>query len=209
MFEKSKTPILGILRGIEENSVEMLSDTCINAGLHYVEITMNTKSASNLIKLMNQAANGYLTVGAGTVLKLHDLEMAIFADAKFIVCPTIAEDVIKECVSLNIPVFPGALTPTEVIKAWDLGAEMVKLFPASVFGPSYIKELKAPLNFIKIMAVGGVNEQNINLYFDQGADAVAFGASIFKQQWITECSYDLIEKKIKDLIQTYRKHHNE
>jgi 2-dehydro-3-deoxyphosphogluconate aldolase / (4S)-4-hydroxy-2-oxoglutarate aldolase len=204
MFEKDKLPILGILRGITEISVNPLALSCINSGLHYLEITMNTKGAEHLIGQMIDASNNRLFVGAGTVLNMEDLKRALAAGAKFIVCPTIVEEVIIECHGQNIPVFPGALTPTEVQKAWSLGATMVKLFPASFFGPAYIRELKAPLNSIKIMAVGGVNENNINVYFSEGADAVAFGSSIFKQQWIDEGRFDLIEEKIRSLIKQFK-----
>jgi 2-dehydro-3-deoxyphosphogluconate aldolase / (4S)-4-hydroxy-2-oxoglutarate aldolase len=207
MFEKDKLPILGILRGITEISVKPLALTCINSGLKYIEITMNTKGAEDLIRQMITVSDNKLFVGAGTVLNLEDLNRALAAGAKFIVCPTIVEEVILECNEQHIPVFPGALTPTEVQKAWSLGATMVKLFPASFFGPAYIRELKAPLNSIKIMAVGGVNENNINVYFSEGADAVAFGSSIFKQQWIDEGRFDLIEEKIGALIKQFKLTH--
>lgn len=204
MFEKDKLPILGILRGVKEKNVQPLALSCIRSGLCYIEITMNTDGAINLIRQMISLPDNKLIVGAGTVLNMYDLENALKAGARFIVCPTVIKDVIQECVRQNLPVFPGALTPTEVQMAWDMGAAMVKLFPASVFGPSYIKELKAPLNSVRIMAVGGINEQNINYYFASGADAVAFGASIFKPHWLMENRYDLIEEKLIALIRSYK-----
>jgi 2-dehydro-3-deoxyphosphogluconate aldolase/(4S)-4-hydroxy-2-oxoglutarate aldolase len=204
MITKDKLPILGILRGIEENHIEPLAASCINTGLERVEITMNTIGAPRLIKKMIRAAGTDLQVGAGTVLTLQDLEEAINAGAQFIVCPSLIEEVIKECVQNNFPVYPGALTPTEVHKAWDLGATMVKLFPASVFGPSYIKELKGPFDKIKIMAVGGVGVENIKTYFENGADAVAFGGSIFKLQWMREGRFDLVANEIRRLIWAFQ-----
>jgi 2-dehydro-3-deoxyphosphogluconate aldolase/(4S)-4-hydroxy-2-oxoglutarate aldolase len=194
MFEKDQLPFLGILRGAK---------VCIHCGLQYLEITMNTENAPQLISKMIRLTKNKITVGAGTVLNCKDYDQAAAAGAQFIVSPSVAEDVIKKCVKNSIPVFPGALTPTEVQKAWDLGATMVKLFPASVFGPAYIKELKGPFNLIRIMAVGGVDEKNISDYFSSGVDAIAFGVSIFNQKWMAEDCYDLIEEKLKTLIEKY------
>jgi 2-dehydro-3-deoxyphosphogluconate aldolase/(4S)-4-hydroxy-2-oxoglutarate aldolase len=205
MFEKEKLPILAILRGVEEKHLKPLAEICINCGLKYIEITMNTTNPSHLIRQMIDAYGKKLVIGAGTILNKNDLEIALEAGARFIVCPSIIEEVIKECVMLDIPIFPGVLTPSEVQKAWDMGAAMVKLFPASAFGPSYIRELKGPFNKIKIMAVGGVNEENISIYFENGADAVAIGESIFNLQWLTEGQYKRVEKKICALIKSYRK----
>jgi len=205
MFEHGKLPIMGILRGIEERNVQPLAETCIDAGMDYLEITMNTNDAVGLIRQMTEVSNDRLIIGAGTVLTTNDLEEALAAGAKFIVCPTIVEAVITECLMQKIPVFPGALTPNEFQKAWDMGATMVKLFPASVFGPSYIKELKGPFNSLKIIAVGGVNEQNIGSYFKSGAEAVAFGASIFKPEWLAKDRYELIKEGLMALIGSYKK----
>jgi 2-dehydro-3-deoxyphosphogluconate aldolase/(4S)-4-hydroxy-2-oxoglutarate aldolase len=91
-----------------------------------------------------------------------------------------------------------------VHKAWASGAEMIKLFPASVFGPSYIRSLKGPFNSIKFMAVGGVDEGNISGFFECGADAVAFGAGIFRPEWLRNNRYDLIESKLVSLIRAYQ-----
>jgi 2-dehydro-3-deoxyphosphogluconate aldolase / (4S)-4-hydroxy-2-oxoglutarate aldolase len=205
MFEDNKLPILGILRGIEEKNVIPLALTCIESGISSLEITMNTRGACELIRQMIAASENNLVIGAGTVLNLQDLEYALKAGAKFIVCPSTVEAVINECSHLRIPVFPGALTPSEVHRAWEMGATMVKLFPASVFGPSYIKELKGPFDLIKIMAVGGVSAQNISQYFNCGADAVAFGASIFKPGWLKEDRYDLIKEDLCAFISSYKK----
>jgi 2-dehydro-3-deoxyphosphogluconate aldolase/(4S)-4-hydroxy-2-oxoglutarate aldolase len=204
MFENNKLPLLGILRGIEEKDVKPLALTCIESGISFLEITMNTRGACDLIRQMMEISENNLVVGAGTVLNLQDLENALTAGAKFIVCPSTIDAVIKECSKLRIPVFPGVLTPSEVQRAWEMGATMVKLFPASVFGPSYIKELKGPFDSIKIMAVGGVSEQNIGQYFNCGADAVAFGASIFKPMYLREDRYDLIKEELNTFIASYK-----
>lgn len=204
MFESGQLPILGIMRGIRISDIEHLTKVCIDCGLKYIEVTMNTDQAPEIIHEMITSAADKLTIGAGTVLNTDDMDKALKAGAKFIVCPSIVEEVISQCRKSQIPVFPGALTPTEVHMAWNLGANMVKLFPASVFGPAYIKELKGPFDKIRIMAVGGVNETNIHNYFENRADAVAFGASIFNLKWMKDNRYDLVEEKLKALISSYK-----
>ncbi|MFC2136684.1 bifunctional 4-hydroxy-2-oxoglutarate aldolase/2-dehydro-3-deoxy-phosphogluconate aldolase [Bacteroidota bacterium] len=201
-----KLPILGILRGIEKHMIKPIVDVCISSGLKAIEITMNTENAPELIKNMVKYSNGQIIVGAGTVLSMCDLEKAINSGAKFIVMPTIIEDVILFCVKNNIPVFPGALTPNEILKAWKMGASMVKVFPSSMFGPKYFKEIKSPLNKIKLMVCGGVNTDTISEYFLNGASAAAFGASIFKTEWLQNNEYGMIEEKIKELIIAYNDH---
>jgi 2-dehydro-3-deoxyphosphogluconate aldolase/(4S)-4-hydroxy-2-oxoglutarate aldolase len=205
MFEKEKLPFLGILRGVNAKDLDGLAKVCINCGLQYLEITMNTNRAPQLISEMIKLTKNKITIGAGTVLNLHDYDLAISAGAKFIVCPSVVDDVIKQCAKESIPVFPGALTPTEVHKAWDMGATMVKLFPASAFGPTYVKELKGPFNKIRLMAVGGINEKNVSEFFASGADAIAFGAGIFNLKYIDESRYDLVENKMMELIESYKR----
>ncbi len=195
-----QTPVLAIFRGIELKHVEKIVQSCITAGIDTVEITMNTKDATLLIKEFIQCGQDKLTVGAGTVLSLSQLESALDAGAKFAVTPVVNLDVIQQCSKDGIPVFPGAFTPTEVWQAWELGATMVKLFPASVVGSEYIKILKGPLDNIKIMAVGGVNYNTIRGYFEHGADAVAIGGSIFSTSRLANNEFTVIENELKDIV---------
>ena len=153
MFSKKELPFLAILRGIEEDDLKPLVDVLAAAGIRFLEITMNTPDATNLMRLIKQLCENKLVVGAGTVLNSHDLDNALSAGAGFIVTPSVIDDVINACVSENIPVIPGALTPTEIHKAWSMGATMIKVFPASVFGSGYIKAIKGPFDKIKV----GVN----------------------------------------------------
>ena len=197
-------PILGILRGAPTNIIEPLVETVIEAGLETLEITMNTPGAAEQIKKAKVVAKGRLTIGAGTVLNMEDLKTALDAGATFIVSPVIIKDVIEYCVKHKIPVFPGALTPNEIYTAWNLGATMVKVFPAKLFGPQYLKEVKAPLGKIKLMAVGGIKPENIKEYFASGADAVAFGASVFKKEWLQNKNFDKISKSIRKLLENLK-----
>lgn len=201
-------PIVGILRGITEEHLDQLADTIIASGLKTVEITMNTTQAASLITKFVSLSEGNLLIGAGTVLNRHDLFDALEAGAKFIVTPSIADEVIEYCYLNSVPVFPGALTPTEIYKAWQQGATMVKVFPASLFGPAYFRDIKGPFQNIELMAVGGVSNENIAEYFAMGASAVAFGSSIFKKEYLKKGKYQLIEKAVKNLITAYNDRNN-
>ena len=202
--EFEQLPIMGILRGIGTQIIEPLTETLVSSGLKTVEITMNTPSATELIRQMVKSAQKRLTIGAGTVLTMSDLRSALNAGATFIVLPTLIPDVIRHCAKNAIPVFPGALSPQEIYNAWNEGATMVKVFPAKFFGPAYLKEIKVPFQNIKLLACGGVTPENIQSFFSCGASAVAFGASIFKKEWLDTREFSDIEEGIKTLIHNLR-----
>lgn len=193
-------PILGILRGAKVSQIEPLVETVIEAGLETLEITMNTPGASDLIKKAKQVSHGRLTLGAGTVLTLKDLKIALKSGATFIVMPVLVNDVVKYCVKNKIPVFPGALSPQEIYSAWEAGATMVKVFPAKFFGPEYFREIRGPFNQIKLLACGGVTSENMQDYFACGASAVTFGASVFKKEWLAHKDFKSIGQAVKRLM---------
>ncbi|HSV43288.1 MAG TPA: bifunctional 4-hydroxy-2-oxoglutarate aldolase/2-dehydro-3-deoxy-phosphogluconate aldolase [Candidatus Bathyarchaeia archaeon] len=194
-------PVLGILRGISAEDVCPITETSISAGLKTLEITMNTARACDLIKAMAKAADGRLSVGAGTVLSVDEVKAALDSGAEFIVAPVFDPEVVSFCVKKKIPVFPGALTPQEIYAAWQGGATMVKVFPSQFFGPAYFKEIKGPFQDIELLACGGVTAENIGEYFRCGASAVAFGGSIFRKDWMKEKRFDLIGEGIRRLVE--------
>ena len=196
-------PILGIVRGIEANKIPALAETVIKAGLKHIEITMNTEDAAPMIRDLIRESDGKLSVGAGTVLTGGDLQAALDAGAEFIVSPVIVPEVITFCVERSIPVFPGAFAPQHIYEAWRLGATMVKLFPAKTVGSSYIREIKGPFSDIPILACGGVNPDNIRDFFNAGAEAVAFGSSIFKHEWMETGDFGKVGKALTKLINAY------
>ncbi len=200
-----KLPILGIIRGIEAEAVEPLVETIVSSGLETIEIAMNSKGAPDLIKKAVSSAKGRLAIGAGTVVDRKLLKSALDAGATFIVMPALVPDVVKDCVKDGIPVFPGALTPKEISEAWDAGATMVKVFPSQFFGPAYFKEVKGPYDKVRLLACGGVTPGNMGEYFSSGADAVAFGASVFRKDWLASADYDSIGRRIEEYMQSYRR----
>jgi 2-dehydro-3-deoxyphosphogluconate aldolase/(4S)-4-hydroxy-2-oxoglutarate aldolase len=195
--EFERMPLLGILRGIGPKDVEPLTETMIASGLRTAEITMNTEGAAGLIKKMVKCADGRLTVGAGTVLDVGSLKKAVDSGATFIVSPVRVPKVMAYCVKHQIPVFPGALTPQEIYEAWESGATMVKVFPAKFFGPEYFKEIKGPFSQIKLLACSGVTPGNLKNYFENGASAVAIGASVFKDEWLQKKDYKSLGTEIR------------
>lgn len=196
-------PILGILRGIKPAEVEPLVETIDAAGLRTIEFTMNTDGAAGLIRKAVAVSKKRLTIGAGTVLNMDDLQAALDAGASFIVMPVLVNDVMAACVKKKIPVFPGALTPQEIYAAWRAGATMVKVFPSNAFGPQYFKEIKGPFQDIELLACGGVTPENLNTYFAGGASAVSFGASVFKKEWLAQKDFSSIGQAIRRFVQEF------
>ena len=176
-------PVIGILRGVKEESLQGVAEASIAGGLQFLEITLNTADSLHLIKKATEQFID-LTVGAGTVLSLEEAKKAFDSGAKFIVAPDFEEEVAAFCVENKLAYFPGALTPTEIQRAWKFGATMVKVFPASQMGPEYFKQIKGPFDKIKMIAVGGVKPGNIKKYLGAGADAVALGGSIYSVERI-------------------------
>jgi len=198
-----KTPLLGILRGIAEKDVEPLIETSCAAGLQAIEITMNTPGAAALIRKAVVRARSRIAVGAGTVLDVVDLKVAVNSGASFIVSPVFVEDVVSRCVKKKIPVFPGAATPSEIHRAWQAGATMVKVFPVgNLGGPDFIREIKGPLSEVRLLACGGVTAKNAKAYLRAGSSALAFGSGVFKREWIERGRFNLIKREIGGFIRS-------
>ncbi|MFA6350163.1 MAG: bifunctional 4-hydroxy-2-oxoglutarate aldolase/2-dehydro-3-deoxy-phosphogluconate aldolase [Candidatus Omnitrophota bacterium] len=200
-----KLPIMGILRGAKPDIIEPLIEALIGAGLETLEITLNTQGAPGLIAKAKRLAGNKLTLGAGTVLDMDSLKSALDSGATFIVSPVLIEDVTRCCVKNKIPVFPGALTPEEIYRAWQAGAAMVKVFPAKFFGPEYFKEIRGPFNDIRLLACSGVTPQNMNDYFQAGVSAVTFGSSVFRPDWLEKRDFAGIAGVVAKYIRGYKK----
>ena len=144
-----------------------------------------------------------MCIGAGTVLNLELLEKALDAGASFIVTPIVNTDVIIKCVTHKIPVFPGAYSPTEVLQAWELGATMVKVFPAETLGPEYIKAIKAPLPLVKLMPTGGVDLKTLAAYRKAGADGFGVGSPLFDRARVEAGDWNWIETQCRAFVEAY------
>jgi 2-dehydro-3-deoxyphosphogluconate aldolase / (4S)-4-hydroxy-2-oxoglutarate aldolase len=199
-----KIPLIGIIRGLAFSEVKKILPVYIASGLTTIEITMNTPSAKKIIRFATDKYAGQLNVGAGTVCNKKDLKEALAAGAQFIVTPILNEKVVRHCADKKIPVFPGAFTPTEIYRAWELGASMVKVYPATSLGPGYIKDVKAPLNQIKLLPTGGINKENLSLFMKAGADGLGIGSQLFHKQYIQTEDWDALKKHFEEFTEYFR-----
>ena len=199
-----EVPVLGIIRGGSQDSIQGVLNSCVSAGLNFVELTLNTENALSLIELASKQFSDELCVGAGTVLSLIDLKNAENAGAKFFVSPTLNVDIATYCSKKGLAYFPGALTPTEIENAWNSGATMIKVFPASQMGPNYFNTIRGPFDELQLMAVGGINVTNAVEYLRSGASAIAIGGSIFTISRMKNREFGSIKTDIADLISTVK-----
>jgi 2-dehydro-3-deoxyphosphogluconate aldolase/(4S)-4-hydroxy-2-oxoglutarate aldolase len=170
--------IVAIGRRLDPGLVEGVGEALLAAGIGCFEITLNEPMDGPLASITQLALRfaGRLLVGAGTVLSIAAAERAIDAGATFLVSPHTDAALVGWAATRGVPAFPGALTPTEVVRAWNAGAAGVKLFPASAVGPAFIRELRGPLPGIPIIPTGGVSADNVGEFIRAGAAAVGLGS---------------------------------
>lgn len=195
--------IVAILRKIEKQKTEKVIKALIEGGIRCIEITMDSEDTLETIRNAKRVFGDSLLVGAGTVLDSVSCRMAIEAGAEYIVTPTVNADVIKMANIYGKPCTPGAMTPTEILTAYELGASMVKVFPASVLGPSYFREISGPLGHIPLMATGGINIENIGSFTKVGVKAFGMGSSLISKKAVAECDFQKVKEdavKLKKAI---------
>jgi len=160
-------------------------------GVHCIEVTMTTPGALQCIEAASsKLAGADVLLGVGSVLDAETCRMAILAGAEFVVTPTLSVPTIRMARRYGKPVIPGAFTPTEILTAWENGADFIKVFPSSVGGPGYIKAIKGPLPQIPLVPTGGVNLDNIGDFLEAGAAAVAVGGNLVSKKLVAERDFD-------------------
>ena len=189
-------PIVGILRGFDAQAVREVVRTARSAGLTTLEITMNSSDAARLIEVACEEGNGALNIGAGTVRTLEEYKLARSSGATFIVSPVTDTALIERCRTDGVPVMPGALTPTEIDLAWRAGADVVKVFPANAMGPSYLRDVRAPLGEVRLMPTGGVSLETVAAYKRSGAYAYGVGGPLFQRERIAAGDWPWIAEQI-------------
>jgi 2-dehydro-3-deoxyphosphogluconate aldolase/(4S)-4-hydroxy-2-oxoglutarate aldolase len=197
-------PVVGILRGFGEEAVERLIEAALRGGLRNIEVTMNSEGAAGLIRLARRLAGDAANVGAGTVLGLEDLRAALEAGAEFIVTPVVAPAVIQACRGEGVPVIPGAFTPTEIHRAWELGADLVKVFPADRLGPEYLRSVKAPLPDVKLLPTGGVTVETLGAFKKAGADGFGVGSPLFARERVEAGDWAWVEAQARRFAGAFR-----
>lgn len=172
------TGVVAIMRASSSDNLLVAAEALRSGGVFAIEVTLTTPGALHVIEQAIARFGSDIVFGAGTVLDPESARAAIQAGAQFIVCPTLNLKTIKLCKRYSVPVMPGAYTPTEVLTAWEAGADMVKLFPADIGGPAYLKAIKAPLPQVSIAPTGGVDVDNAAEFIRAGADALGVGSSL-------------------------------
>ena len=199
--------IVAIVRGVYGEDCVNLARALCEGGIELLEVTFDQSKpellerTSDTIRQLVQALGDKMIFGAGTVTTLEMLELARNAGAQFVVSPDTNEDVIKATVAAGMVSMPGALTPTEIVTAHRYGADFVKLFPAGTQGTAYFKAVTAPLNHIRLLAVGGVNEKNIADFMAAGAVGAGVGGNLVNKTWIANGKFDKITALAKEFTE--------
>ena len=190
--------VVAIVRGVYGEDCLNLAKALYAGGIELLEVTFDQSKpealerTSDTIRLLVDTLGDKMAFGAGTVTSLEMLELAKNAGAQFVVSPDTKEAVIKATVEAGMVSMPGAMTPTEILEAHSYGADFVKVFPTSTLGASYIKAVRGPINHVRLLAVGGVNEKNIGEFIKAGADGAGVGGNLVNKQWIANGEFDKI-----------------
>ena len=192
----------GIVSIIRASSGEQLVDVAkalYEGGIDVIEVTFTVPGVLDIISAVRDELGDKILLGAGTVLDSESARAAILAGAEFIVTPTVNVDVINMCNRYSKAIMPGAFTPTEVLTAWEAGADIVKIFPADAVGPSYLKAIHGPLPQVRLLPTGGVNLDTLPDFVNAGACAVGLGSSLVEKKAVEEGNMD----RIRDLARQY------
>src|ERR1700757_1377087 len=176
LTELQASPLVAILRRPRVD-IDVCAGALIEAGVRFIEVTIDSPAAVPFLESAAKNFKGGL-FGAGTVTVPELAEKAIRAGARFLVTPNFNLDVIRVARSYRIPIFSGAMTPTEIFSAYQAGAEVIKVFPAATLGSGYFKELRGPFPEIPLMATGGITVENASDFFAAGATALGVGSSL-------------------------------
>jgi 2-dehydro-3-deoxyphosphogluconate aldolase/(4S)-4-hydroxy-2-oxoglutarate aldolase len=189
--------IVAIMRAKSSEQLLAAADAVLAGGVNAIEVTMTTPGALGVIEEATTKYGDEVIFGVGSVLDPETARAAILAGAQFVVCPTLNLKTIEICKRYSVLVVPGAYTPTEVLTAWEAGADMVKIFPASVGGPAYIKAVKAPLPQVKLVPVGGVNLQTTADFIRAGSEVVGVGSSLINQKLLEAKEFETISENAR------------
>lgn len=194
----------GIVAVIRADRAELLVDVAealLNGGVDVMEVTFTVPGALQVLEKVADKLGDRVLLGAGTVLDTETARAAMLAGAEFIVSPTTNLDVIRLCRRYDKLAMPGAFTPTEVLAAWEAGADIVKVFPSDVSGPKYLKALRGPLPQVRLMPTGGVTLESAADFLRAGACALGVGGSLVEEQTVAAGDMDRITSLAKQFVQ--------
>jgi 2-dehydro-3-deoxyphosphogluconate aldolase/(4S)-4-hydroxy-2-oxoglutarate aldolase len=208
----AESGVVAVVRVDSEDEAIGATRALLKGGVRCIEITFTVPDAAKVIARVaeeNQKGNfespeGSLVLGAGTVTDTVQAQMAVEAGARYFVSPCVVPEVIETAQSLGVAMLPGAFTPTEVFNAFQLGGDIIKVFPATRLGPSYIKDLRAPLPHIPLLPTGGVDAANAGEWIKAGAVALGVGGKLVDRAAIKAGNWDEITNRAQELIRAVR-----
>lgn len=197
-IEKYKA--VAVIRLPDSDQYEPVAEAMYEGGIRVSEITMTVPNAISLIKKAVANSPDDAIIGVGSVTNAEMTQKAVEAGAKFVVSPIMTKEIIDKANELDVPVMPGAFTPTEIQQAWEWGADIIKVFPADIVGMNFIKAVKAPLPHLKLMPTGGVSLTNGGEWIKAGASAVGVGSALLNKEAIKRGDFDTITNNAKILL---------
>ncbi len=198
---------LGLVAIIRAPSGEQLVDVSralLAGGIDVIEVTFTVPGAVDILRQVRAELGDRILLGAGTVLDPETARAAILAGAEFLVTPTVNVDVIRLCRRYDKLIMAGAFTPTEILTAWEAGADIVKVFPADVGGPGYLKAVHGPLPHVRLLPTGGVNLDTLADFVKAGACAVGLGSALVETQALAEKNMQRIEERAAAYVEAMR-----
>ncbi len=196
-----ETGVVAVIRADKAEDLVDVGRALRQGGVKLIEITMTVPGAMAVIEEATAALkNEDVYIGAGTVLDAETARQAMLAGANYIVSPVFRSEVVSVCRRYTVPVMPGAMTPTEVLNAWEAGADVVKIFPAGVGGPQFFKDLKGPFPYIRIMPTGGVNRTTAPAFIKAGACAIGVGGELVGKPLIAAKDFATITRNARDFL---------
>jgi 2-dehydro-3-deoxyphosphogluconate aldolase/(4S)-4-hydroxy-2-oxoglutarate aldolase len=192
--------VIAVIRMSDTDKLVKVAEAIKQGGVKAIEITMTTPSAIEIIAAMAKKKSADVLIGAGTVLDPETAAQVIHAGADFVVSPVTNFEMIRICRQYDTFVAPGAFSPTEILAAWEKGADVVKVFPATSVGPKYFKDIKGPLPQVRLMPTGGVSIENAREFIANGACCVAIGTALLDRKAIETENWDILTQKAKTLV---------
>lgn len=191
--------IVAVVRSQDSQQLVEVARALVDGGVTVIEITMTVPGALDVVRQVRQAMGDKVLLGAGTILDTETARAALLAGAEYLVAPTVNLDVIRLCQRYDKLIMPGAFTPTEILAAWEAGADIVKVFPADVVGPAFFKALRGPLPQIRLMPTGGVDLNTAADFLKAGACCLGIGGQLVEPKAIAERNFD----RIRELARKY------
>jgi 2-dehydro-3-deoxyphosphogluconate aldolase/(4S)-4-hydroxy-2-oxoglutarate aldolase len=195
------TGIVAVIRADSGERLVEVAQALLAGGIDVCEVTFTVPGAVRVLERVADQLGNQVLLGAGTVLDPETARAALLAGAEFVVAPTTNLDVIRLCCRYDKLVMPGALTPTEVLMAWEAGADIVKVFPSDITGPAYLKALHGPLPHVRLMPTGGVNLDTAADFLKAGACALGIGGSLVEKQAVQNRDFARIESLAQQYVQ--------